>query len=660
MSTKKQFGFAASGLFLAIAAIPSEALSQAGTGFVARPYLFQADRARLLASIAANDPEATGSGSNDLGQPIGFITMANAALGNRSSYSDLPTWHLALAGWISNSTALCNLAVSETNAKVASDPDGYQGTSSPFQHIEEEILDVAGVVDLCYSRFTSAQLAAAGTWVTGTLNNWNQRNTTYWPFDDPHNNYWQNGFLAFAVAGIGMEGIPNANASQWRAQTVTMANKFRAASASPTWNGPVQTEGHYYSNFVSGAVWAMQLHDNAMGTNLLASSGFSPRNQLNLVMFQTRPNLTRFFEVGSEASNNLAVFTNITLRFWYHLITLAPQSEEAKHAKAILKIAELDNENFFPRSMKGFVNFYWNIRSVATVSANSKPERFYRGDSPGSGLIGLRSSAGFSTGARAALMFAHKFNTSPAYSHSNPDAPGFQWAAGNNWLVTDPEYFNSSGILAEAGSGVYSDVSNIVTLAGQQSSENGGFPIITYQENNTASGSPHYYIQINAQPYWNSASYYRRDYVWLDDLQVVIIYDHVTSPAAKKWRLHLPAGASISGNTATYTTGGTTVRVRNLYSSGGSGWGTEGAYGAVRLFENDSSTDYRSVKVLDAGGRVTSATLSTASGSLMANVTIGGGTTSATFYDDGRHALVSGGTPNPTDTVPPSAPTGFR
>jgi hypothetical protein len=330
------------------------------------------------------------------------------------------------------------------------------------------------------------------------------------------------------------------------------------------------------------------------------------------------------------------------------LINMAPGSAQAQHAKSMLQVAMAAGSNFWPRSSKGFANFFWNVRGVTAAPLASKAERLYVAPTPGAGLIGVRASAGFAPGGRAAMMFANYFDFSPAFSHGNPDAPGFQWASGSNWLVTDPEYYSNSGILAEAGSSYLSDISNIVTLAGQKSSGSGQSPAIKFAEDHRADSVSHFYAQIDAQPYWTSASVYRRDYVWLDDLRVVAVFDHIVSPAAKTWRLHVPALPTINGGTATYSIGGETVTVRDVYSSSNGALSQQNLNGSVttqnvwRISQSDGASDYRSLKVLDVGARVSSTTLTTAGGALTVKIQMsGGGAVSVTFNDDGSHALVT-------------------
>lgn len=609
-----------------------------------RPYLFKADEIRLRASMAGGDAEAVGSASNNAGTPLGFLTLALAAKANRGSYADIATWNLAFAGWLLNDSVLLQMAHDETMALIGNST-GDTGTSDDFQHVEARLLDVAATVDLAFSKFSAADLTKVATWVNGTLTNWNTQNLSFWPFDEPRNNYWQNGFLAHVIAGVATEGF-NPQAAAWRTKAEQMAVKFKAATNAPQWSGPVQSEGHYYAGYVSHALWAMELHDAAMGTTTLLDSAFSPGQQLDLAMFQTRPHLTRFFSVGSEANNSEATHTGVSLSHWYHLAHAGRYTPQAQHAKALLAVAEADGANFWSRSDKGFVNFYWSLRRVPSASLATKSDRMLVSPSPGAGLIGLRSSAGFQAGANAALVFANQFNDAPAYSHSNPDAPGFQWASGGAWLVTDPDVFGNSGILAEAGSNHLSDLSNIVTLAGQQYNQNGTQPVIRFAQDNSGQAVPHYFVQIDASAYWNSASAYRRDYVWLDDLQVVVIFDRIVGAPAKKWRLHVPGQPTISGRNASYTSGGRTVVVRDLLASGNGAWGVSNLRPSVtendvwRLSQDDASPDYRSLKVLDVGGRVTAATLVTGAGFYQADIVINGVTRQVRFFDSATAATV--------------------
>jgi hypothetical protein len=170
--------------------------------------------------------------------------------------------------------------------------------------------------------------------------------------------------------------------------------------------------------------------------------------------------------------------------------------------------------------------------------------------------------------------------------------------------------------------------------------------LIRFAQDNSAQAVPHFYVQIDARPYWTSATTYRRDYVWLDDLQVVVIFDRIVGSPAKKWRLHVPAQPTINGQVASYAVGGKTVAVRDLLATGGGAWVAQHLRPSLtqkdvwRLSQDDASNDYRSLKTLDVGGRISSASLVAASGSYQAVLVINGATRRITFFDSGAQATV--------------------
>lgn len=561
------------------------------------------------------------------------------AVENRSYYADIPTFQIAFAGWLTGDDQMLGLAHDEVMALVNENPTGDQGRGTKYQHVENRVMMVAGTADLAYDYFSSEELTLVANWVNGTLENWNHQNTTYWPWDEPRNNFWQNGFLAHVIAGIATRDF-NPRAAEWRALTEEMAAKWIETTTPPLWQGPVQSEGHYYAAYVGNVLWGMQLYDAAQGTNFLNQSGFNAEEYLELLMFQTRPHLKHFFLVGSEANASDARHTGLAFRYWHQLIHLAGEdSQRARHAKNLLQVADDTSATYIGRNVRGFANFYWNIGSVASEPLDTKAERLYAAPTPGAGLIGLRSSLGFQIDACAAIMFANNFSVQPAFDHGNPDAPGFQWACGDDWIVTDPDFFHNSGILAEAGSGVLSDISNIVTLDSQKANNAGDYPRIRHAENNLSSAIPHFYISIDAAPYWTHASHYQRDYVWLgDELKALVIFDRVDSPSQKKWRLHIPVEPEITDSQAIYSVGGRTIRIRDL---NGEGWNVENLGETLtvrdvwRLYQEAPEGDYRSVKVLDIDNLVLSASLDTDGSEYQVSLLTNQGEVTVRFMADG-------------------------
>jgi len=596
---------------------------------------------------------------------LGFVTLMQQAIADTAAYSDLPFWYFAVAGWLTGSAAMQQYAIDQCMARVNANPTGSPLSGDDFQHIEEVMLQTALVADCCYARLTPAQLGAIAAYVNGAMAYWNQQNANYWPFDSSHNNYWNNGHLACALAGVCTEGF-NASAANWRTQFVDMSTNNFAVSYKPTaWSGPQLTEGHYYSTYVGNSAWAMRQYDAVLGTTLLADSGYSARETLNMSMYLLRPHLEEFWQVGSEPTrSNCAPFHDTSWSFWYQNIFLASQTAEAQVAKAILGVPAVANNanNFWSRASKGFDNFYWNTTGVPVAALSSKTDRMLNLPTPGAAVGMIRSAGGFdpATKPRAAIIFYNrKFNdTYPwaaAYSHGHCDVPGFQWGNGSDYLVVDPNECGPSGLEGEDGSKAYGRLANIVTLtlAGDLSGA-GAFPRLVFPPEAGTSPVPYYYYSIDAQPYWTAATIYRREYVWLDDLQVVLVFDRVAAAGdTKTWRVHLSGAPTISGGVAMLTSaGGTAMKIYDLYSSSGSALqaidlkGMNFGFSPLdqdvwELSQADSADDFRSLKVFAINNRVTAASVSTASGLYAAHLTIAGSSRTVTFFDDGTHATIA-------------------
>jgi hypothetical protein len=636
----------------------------AGIGFAARPYFFQADATRLADSITNNEPQATGSASNSIGQPLGFITMMNATLANRAANDDIDWWNLAVGGWLKGDNAMMDMAKDECLAWVRANPDGtplgsMPDTSDTHQHIEGLMLLTAGVVDCCYSRFTSGERAEVATYVNGALAESLIQLNTNWPrFTDSHNNYFQNQILARAIAGLCGEGW-NASAGAHRTQFEAWAAIAVTQYTAPTYTGPQITEGHYYSAYTAHLFWAFRQYDAVMGSNYMAQLSFTPNDMLGLALHQLRPHNGLFFSTGSEAANAAAPFHGVQWNLWHQCIFLSPNTTEAKVAKTILQSSAVSTEanNSWSRSSKAFGQFYWPFTGTTAGALALKTDRRLALPTPGGAMTHLRSTAGWAGTGRAALVFHHSVVWDgdnaryPGYSHANVDQPGFQWAQSNQWLVLDPEASGGGGISGVdgelGGSTVLSDISNIITLASAKYTGSLDYPVTTHNEDNTGAAIPHYYLNIDAQPYWTMCTIYRRQYVWLDDLQVLVMHDRVATSGAntKTFRLHMLGTTTVASGVATTTTpGGLTVKVRDLYMTSGGAMSAAAvtAYGSTyRITQTDAGNDIRSLKVLDVGNRVSAASLSSGAGYLQADMTINGSSVAVRFFDDGSHATVS-------------------
>ena len=630
-----------------------------GLGFAARPYFFQPDATRLATSITNSEPQAIGSTSNSTGQPLAFISAMNAKLSSPGSWTDIHDWHMAVSGWLTANSSHRAVAKAACLAKVRRGGSPII-SGDEYQHIEDQIMETALVVDCCYADFTAPERAEVATWVNDVMAYAGTQVTSFWPgFNAPHNNYWQNHLLALSIAGLSGEGW-NTSAATWRTKFETWAAIVIAQYSSPDYTGPQMTEGHYYSNYTANMIWAFRQYDYVMGTTFANQLSFTVNDSLELALYQLRPHNGLFFSIGSEAANAAAPFHGTSWKFWHQCILLDPNSNEAKVAKTILQSSAVSGEanNFWSRSAKAFDNFYWAFTGTTAGALSLKTDRRLVLPTPGGATTHYRSSQGWDTAAtrRAAVVFHHRTVWAgsnpryPDYSHDNVDQPGFQWAQNAEWLVLDPEASGGggiSGIDGELGSTPLSDISNIITLASAKYTSSLDYPITLFNEDNTGAGIPHYYVSIDAQPYWTMCTIYRRQYVWLDDLQVCVMHDRVATSGAntKTFRLHMLGITSVASGVATTTTpGGLSVKVRDLYMTSAAAMSAAAvaAYGSTyRITQTDAANDIRSLKVMDVGGRVSAATLSSGAGYLQADMTINGVARSVRFYDDTTHALVS-------------------
>jgi hypothetical protein len=636
-----------------------------GIGFVARPYFFQVDAERLQALVSSNVTEWGGTSSNNVGQPIGYNTLMAATLANRASNDDIPTWQLAIGGWLANNATMRQRARTETLAIVRAKPSGSPLSGDEYQHIEDIIMNVALVVDCCYNEFSAGERAECATYVNGAMTYAEQQNDSFWPYDSVHNNYWQNRFLASAIAGLSGEGWMS-QAANWRSNTVQMANLILSTTGGynlPFWQGPQISEGSYYSTYTVNMMWGMRQYDSVMGTNWINSISFTANQMLEMYLFLLRPHLNRFFSVGSEAADASASWHGQKWQLIYAMMFMTNDinNTNVRLAKAIMaNTAVTGSGNFWARSDKAFKMLYFYAGNVTASALTAKSERRMVLPVPGGGLTMLRSTDGWNVASanprRAMVIFSHKTDwtssLSPGWSHANPDSPGFQWGQNNSFAVVDCEYDGNSGVRMEAGNSDGGLFSNIVIINGQGSADSANSPIPYFNEDNTGVAVPHYYVAINAQPYWTNTSIYRRQYVVLDDLQVVVIHDRIVGTGSKTWRLHLDGSTSVTSGTATCTTTDSsyTLRVRDLYSTSGGAMsasnlnGTQGSAitrNIYRLLQTDAATDFRSLKVMDVGNRVSTATLVSGTGYLQANLTINGIDRTVRFYDDTTHAEVN-------------------
>lgn len=656
-------------------------ITSGGAGFVARPFLLQNDLTRLNAQIVANDPEWSGAISNPNG-PAGFATVVAAAIADgghntwppTGTYDDIWPEQLAIYGALSGDATAKSTAKAACLHMVRARPNGFNTSVDDweYQTINDFILRSAGIVDLTFSLWSGSELTEVVNFVNGCLLYAKNRRITNWPGESPHNNYWNHQHLAWAIASVCGEGwVPSGTLTTWRTEFTAMCTSFVTRYTPTNWisGQPSLTEGTHYASYRYHSYEAMDLHDEFFGTSYFASSGLDYAAMLNAYLFMSRPDGAGTFSMGTESAATTSPWYENRLETMHLMMSKAPSSDAARYIKQFKADASFENSWGWPRRSKNICNFLKSSRPVSALALTGKTERMLHmpggavASGIGNGVTFLRSSNGWNLAAgaanlRAAAMF-HGGAVNPdtvwgaAYSHSNPDGPGFQWCQGAAFLVADPEFKSHDGTYGEAGNPNAAFASNIVVLASGAAMPFTDQCAVLYAEDNTSAGVPHYYFSFNAQPQWVDATIYRRQYVWLDDLQVVVVHDRVATSGSntKTFRMHFHGTTAVAGSTATCTTtlGGYTVRMRDLYATSG-GTMTAGAPPGITydtsenmtvVTQTDTANDFRSLKVFDVGGRCSAASLSSAAGYLQADMTINGVSRSVRFFDDGSHATVS-------------------
>jgi hypothetical protein len=200
--------------------------------------------------------------------------------------------------------------------------------------------------------------------------------------------------------------------------------------------------------------------------------------------------------------------------------------------------------------------------------------------------------------------------------------------------------------------------------------------------NGSAASVPYYFQSLDLTKYFLNATLYTRQFVWLDDLQVLVLHDQVNTALAdtKTWRLHVYGLPTIAGSTVTTTTrGGSTLVVRDLTSNGSFASlnlykyydpNTEGqtptrynsqalinnflaAYNPIgsRLYETRypvyritqpySGNSLYSCKVLSINNRCTAASQSAITGGIRVTMTINSATRTVDIFNDGSTPTVA-------------------
>jgi hypothetical protein len=560
----------------------------------AHPRIYiSANKARLTASLSANTPAASR-----------YKAKVDQWV-NGASIWGFGAWNGALMSQLTGNKAYCTKAVAEVEAQVvaaeakiaANQAASVAGDS--YLHVGEMIGDLALVYDWCFDQVQPAQRARWIAYGNTTIHNvWNHKTAkwgnatipwTGWATNDPANNYYFSFLRGTMMLGLATKG-ENPKADEWITQfrdTKVMGQLIPTFSADLTGGG--SREGTGYGVAMRNLFEIYDFWYATTGEKLHTKTKHT-RASLVSFMHQTLPTLDRVAPAGDQSRDSTAAFFDYHRAYIAELVALFPNDPMAARAKQLLQSSTV------PAMTQSFMlayDFLYDMDDVTAAPLDGNTNYF----APGIAQLYMRS--GWDRNATWVNFTAGPYTQ----SHAHQDQ-GSLMIYKNGWLAYDPVIDSKSGLDQQ------------VTTHGLVRIDNGGAPV--RQVANTISkmealhkGDGWVYASADLTPAYNGNSAVQkvnRDIVYLLP-DVVVVYDRVQGGSGQTWQLAVPTQPSISGNTATVTNAGHTLKVTKL------GAGSFGTYSyrsnadftnGYRIDQTASSASNRFLNVLSVDNGATS------------------------------------------------------
>ena len=469
--------------------------------------------------------------------------------------------------------------------------------------------------------------------------------------------------------------------------------------------------------------------DNVYGSNFNTQKQFTFDDVIKFYMLSVNPAINRHMQIGDQPTFYTSKNPPIGASDWRMLIIAAYFAETPALGRRARKFvvdtfaskpaADPMGVQYSDRGKpvwvdydgSAFLTFYYRDATFSVDPISNFTTKYHENPLPGSGQTLIRSTGTYAIGAsgRSVIVENHwwPFNKSQSsIVHNVTNAGSFLWYQNDDEIVLDPNSFSYSGFLGKLSQGLpYPDWFNLVTLESESGYYDIGEPpwatpptvpnpqkLPLGVENNpryiarvnaSGAGVPYYFQSLDLTGYFLNPTKYIRQFVWLDDLQVLVLHDQVNTGLAdtKTWRLHVYGAPTIAGSTVTTTTrNGSAVVIRDLTSNGTFGSrnlykyfdpNTEGqtptSYNTfaslgpdmllannpigTRLFETRhpiyritqpfSGNSLYSCKVISVNGRCTAASQSAISGGIRVTMTINSATRTVDVFDNGSNPVVA-------------------
>ncbi len=593
------------------------------------------NRARLEAALAAGTPAASK-----------FRTKVDQWVAGSDIWG-FQAWNGALLGQLTGKASYCTKAIAVVEAQVVAAAAKIAANQAPevahdsYLQIGELVGDLALVYDWCHAQVTASQQARWIKYANQAVHNvWNHTTAKWgtatipwsgWSVNNPSNNYYYSFLRATMLLGLATKG-ENPQADAWIA-------RFRDdkifGQLVPTFEadleGGASREGTGYGVAMRRL---FELYDwwKATTGESLATKTAHTRSSMLAFIHQTMPTLDKVAPTGDHARDATAAFFDYHRDYLQELMQLFPASSLSRRAKTLLAGSNITTMS------SAFMVAYDFLSDNPTIAA--MPLEGLNPTYHATGIGELYARSGWDKGATWVNMIAGPYTE----SHAHQDQGSIMIFKGG-WLAHDANIHSKSGLSQETTSHSLVRIDSAGSPVRQVASTTS--KLLALKQ-----GTDFVYSAADLTPAYNghaAVQKVHREMIYLQP-NVVIVYDRVATAGgtSQTWQLQTPVAPSISGNAATITNAGHSLKVTRVIGSGALSTYDQRANsdlsGGYRLDETVAGGDNRYLHVLSIDGAATSAAASGANG-----VTVrlaNGQTVTATFNRDtvGGELTVNGTT----------------
>ncbi|MBS1118752.1 MAG: Fibronectin type domain protein [Deltaproteobacteria bacterium] len=528
------------------------------------------------------------------------------------------SWNAALLGQLTGDAKYCTKAVAVVEAQVTAAEASIAGGTAPevagdsYLAIGELVGDLALVYDWCHDTVTANQRTrwlayanqaiwnvwhpAAAKW-GNTMRPWSG-----WSIDNPSNNYYYSFLRATMLVGLAAKG-ESPQADEWIAQ-------FRDAKIFgelvPTFTsdlpGGGSREGTGYGVAMRRLFEMYDFWKATTGENLATKTAHARSSMVSFI-HQTLPTVDRVAPTGDQSRDATAAFFDYHRNYLQELISIFPDDPLAGRAKSLLAASTV---TAMGSSFMFAYDFLYDNSMVTNRALDGMGTAYYA-----KGIGELYARSGWDKHATWINLIAGPYTE----THAHQDQ-GSIMIFKDGWLAYDPVVETHSGIDQE------------ITTHGLVRIDSGGAPVrqivgTMSKLQALATGTGWVYASADLTPAYDgnaAVQKVHRELLYLEP-DAVIVFDRVqtASGTTQTWQLATPVQPAISGNTATVSNAGHSLKITRIAPSAG-GMSTfdyrsnSDFSGGFRLDEQQPGGDNRYLHVLGVDGAITSATASGATG----------------------------------------------